>query len=403
VTPIFRPHLIMLLLIVHLTLGFRQLRERDFYANDPLVKRLLGWRRIPDVSTICRSLSAADEKCVANARDLNRKLVLNRLVAEALARITLDFDGSVLSTSRNAEGTAVGFNKQKKGARSYYPLFCTVSQTGQILDLHHRSGNVHDSNGAEEFALECIRRARAAVDNAVIESRFDSAFFQEPMLVKLDQAGVEFTVSVPFERFAELKGIIERRQRWRTLDDIWSFFDCDWKPKCWNERFRFVFVRQQVKVKRKGPLQLDLFEPRQYEYDYKVFVTNKTCGAKKALIFHNGRGSQEGVFAKAKDGAHLDYIPVRSLHGNQLFCLASVLTHNLSREVQFDALERSRGTTEKRSPHWVFRTLDTLRRTIFIKAGRLTRPQNRLTLVMGANQKFQTDLRQLLGSLGYAA
>ena len=45
------------------------------------------------------------------------------LVRERLPRITLDFDGSVLSTQGHAEGTAVGFNPKKKGARSYYPLF----------------------------------------------------------------------------------------------------------------------------------------------------------------------------------------------------------------------------------------------------------------------------------------
>ncbi|MCA9200495.1 MAG: IS1380 family transposase, partial [Planctomycetales bacterium] len=74
--------------------------------------------------------------------------MLDRLAELALPRITLDFDGSVLSTKRRAEGTAVGFNKKKKGARSYYPLFCTVAQTSQVLDFLHRSGNVHDSNGA---------------------------------------------------------------------------------------------------------------------------------------------------------------------------------------------------------------------------------------------------------------
>jgi hypothetical protein len=53
----------------------------------------------------------------------------------------MDFDGSVLSTKGHAEGSAIGFNKRKKGARSYYPLFCTVAQTGQFFDMHHRPGN----------------------------------------------------------------------------------------------------------------------------------------------------------------------------------------------------------------------------------------------------------------------
>ena len=57
---------------------------------------------------------------------------------EQLATITLDFDGSKLGTCREAEGVANGFNKKKKGQRSYYPLYCTVAQTAQVLVIHHR-------------------------------------------------------------------------------------------------------------------------------------------------------------------------------------------------------------------------------------------------------------------------
>jgi hypothetical protein len=94
----------------------------------------------------------------------------------------------VLSTGRHAEGTAVGFNKKKKGARSYYPLFCTVAQTDQVLDVHHRPGNVHDSNGADTFITHCLKHVRSALPRIKIETRIDST-------------AAEFTISVPFERF----------------------------------------------------------------------------------------------------------------------------------------------------------------------------------------------------------
>ncbi|MGH8613350.1 MAG: hypothetical protein ACREYF_15385 [Gammaproteobacteria bacterium] len=63
---------------------------------------------------------------------------MTRLAKLDLPRVTLDFDGSVIGTGRVAEGTAVGFNRKKKGQRSYYPLFYTVAQTGQVLDVLHR-------------------------------------------------------------------------------------------------------------------------------------------------------------------------------------------------------------------------------------------------------------------------
>ncbi len=49
---IFGRHLIVMLLIVHLLLGFRRLREMDYYRDDPMVLRLLGLRNLPDVSTV---------------------------------------------------------------------------------------------------------------------------------------------------------------------------------------------------------------------------------------------------------------------------------------------------------------------------------------------------------------
>ena len=56
----------------------------------------------------------------------------------------------------------MGFNKKKKGARSYYLLFCSVAQTDQVLDVHHRSGNVYDSNGVDAFIGQCLRSVRSA-------------------------------------------------------------------------------------------------------------------------------------------------------------------------------------------------------------------------------------------------
>jgi hypothetical protein len=52
-----------------------------------------------------------------------------------------------------------------------------VAQTGQALDVWHRPGNVHDSNGAEAFILACIREGRVIAQRATIEVRMDSPFF----------------------------------------------------------------------------------------------------------------------------------------------------------------------------------------------------------------------------------
>jgi len=168
--------MVLSLLVVHLLLGWRRLRDLDYYRDDPLVLRVLGLQRLPDVSTVTRGLRRVTTAVVGRLHRLNRKLVLNRVRRQDFARLTLDFDGSVLSTkSRSTEGTAVGFNPKAKGARSYYPLFSTVAQTSQVLDLLHRPGNVHDSNGALGFIQECVRQVRESGFRGGLEARLDCA------------------------------------------------------------------------------------------------------------------------------------------------------------------------------------------------------------------------------------
>jgi hypothetical protein len=393
---LYPPHVIVLGLVTQILIGFRCLRDRDYYADDPLVCGLLGVHKLPDVSTISRTLAELDDTCVENLRDVSQTLVLDRIQQERLARVTLDFDGSVISTSRRAEGTAVGFNKKKKGARSYYHLFCTVAQTGQFLDRLHRSGNVHDSNGALAFARHCFLMVRKRLPQSVLEARIDSAFFQEDFLTELNQQGVEFTASVPFARFPKLKRRIEARQRWRRMDDTWSYFEIDWKPDCWSQQFRMIVLRQRKKTPTKGPLQLDLFEPVSHEYEYSMIVTNKRTGIANVLEFHHGRGSQEGIFAEGKSQCQLDYIPVRKKTGNQTYCLAAMLAHNLTRELQMQVEPRIPFNTAKRRPLWVFESLKTIRHRLVRRAGRLLFPQGRFTLSLSANEVAKQDFEKYL-------
>ncbi len=396
----FAPATIFLQMIVHILLGFRELRESRAYHDDPVVQHLLGLKRLPDVATISRMLKDADAKTVKRLRRLLGDMLFERLVTLNLARITLDFDGSVQSTRRHAEGTAVGYNKKRKGARSYYPLFCTIAQTGQVLDFLHRCGNVHDSNGAGEFILACIQAVRKALPGIIIEVRMDSAFFSDEIVSALAADGIVFTISVPFERFVELKGMIENRQRWRKMNHEVSFFESDWKPDCWKRRFRFLFIRTRAERQRKEPIQLDLFVPHEYGYDFKVIITNKVLEADRVVAFHEGRGSQEGVLGELKSHCQMGYVPVRTRVGNQLYLLAGLFAHNLTRELQMATTLPCRNTTANRAALWTFEKLDTLRNTVLHRAGRFTRPQGILTLTLNANAWVRQRLLGLLHAMG---
>lgn len=392
---VHRPQKLFLQLIVHLLLGFRSLRDVVCYQGDPLVERLLGMRQVANPSSLSRELRDVTAAEIHGLHHLMSSQVLHRLHDMSAPRLTLDFDGTVQSTTRRAEGTAVGFNKKKKGARSYYPLFCTVSQTGQVLDFFHRSGNVHDSNGALEFIMKCVQELRRWCPHAVIELRMDSAFFSEEIVQALTALGVEFTISVPFERLPELKQKVESRHHWTRCGEGLSSFEVSWKPKSWPDRHRFLVIRQEVPEQRKGELQLDLFEPRDRKYDYKVIVTNKSTKAKTVTRFHEGRGAQEGIFGELKTDMAAGHIPVRTRNGNQAYLLAGLIGHNLLRELQMRESPPTRATTGTRSSLWAFERVSSIRDRVFRRAGRLTRPSGRFTLTINAPRAIQKRILKL--------
>ena len=69
--PIYDHHVVMMLLTVYPIIGHRRLRDMDSYRDDGMVKRIPGPERLPDISTVGRSLAAADEK-VSSKCGMNR-------------------------------------------------------------------------------------------------------------------------------------------------------------------------------------------------------------------------------------------------------------------------------------------------------------------------------------------
>ncbi len=198
--------------------------------------------------------------------------------------------------------------------------------------------------------------------------------------------------------------MVESRKRWRKIDGQWAYFETSWKAKSWQTSYRFIFTRKKSRKQHKGLLQLHLFEPRDFDFDYKVIVTNKTESAKSVVLFHNGRGSQEGIFGDAKNDAALDVLPSKRLAGNQLFTLCAMMAHNLSREMQMLAASGAASRAlPKRPAVWAFEKLDAQRHRIIQRAGRFTRPQGKLTLTMSANHAVRQDLLHFLDMLQKAA
>ena len=59
-----------------------------------------------------------------------------------------------------------------------------------------------------------VKQVRELLPRAKLEIRMDSAFFSDEIVRALEALGVQYTISVPFERLAALKQMIEKRRVW---------------------------------------------------------------------------------------------------------------------------------------------------------------------------------------------
>jgi hypothetical protein len=183
------------------------------------------------------------------------------------------------------------------------------------------------------------------------------------------------------------------------MDEELSYFETQWKPKSWPRRCRFVMIRTRSKQQQKGPVQLDLFEPYEYGYEFKVIVTNKSLSASALVDYHGGRGSQEGVFGELKTQCQMDYIPVRKRCGNETYLLASLFAFNLIRDLQMQLEPPTRTTTRKRSTLWCFEQVRTIRRTVLQRAGRLSTPSGKLVLTFCTGKNLKHRVLQIFQAL----
>jgi hypothetical protein len=289
-----------------------------------------------------------------------------------LARVTLDFDGTVLSCGDKVKWAARGYNPHNRHAKSFYPLLCHVAQTGHFLRIQNRPGDVHDSKRALEMIKAAVAEIRRALPSAIIEVRLDSAFFREEIIKYLLREKIEFAVKVPMWQWLNLKQMIRVRQRWVHATERLSWFRRLVHIEAWGLDVEMTFYREKLSDKPKKGHQLDFFTPDDGVYEHSVILSNRDIGAEALLDFYNGRANMEHDIAEIKGEFGFDVIPCRDYQGNGAHQQISQLAFNLVRNFQLDVLDpKARPKTASRTNLFEFSSLKSLRFEMITAAGRL--------------------------------
>jgi hypothetical protein len=377
---------VVLVILALLFSGGRRLRHLRYLASDPLVLRFCGLRQLPTARTVGRWLAAFRGQHLRRLQAVNAQVAARAICQTGQRRLTIDVDGSVVSTGLRVAWAKRGFNPHRRKVPSYYPITAYEAQSGQVLRVQNRPGDIHDGKAALPFLRALLHQLRTTLGPAYpLEFRMDGAFFLRDVVALLTRAGAQYAIKVPFYPWVGLKEVVRRTRVWTRVTATVSCVAHEVEVAPWQQRHRIVVYRTHVQHETTKNFQLDLFDPSDGHYEYSAVVTNKPLGGAALWAFMCGRGVHEKVYGELKSGFAFACVPTRHYAANSAWQLLSGLAFNLSRGFQRATTARRRAPSRKRRTLFAFETIHTLRALCFQRAGLLIHPQGRGLLDVGSS------------------
>ena len=387
---------ILYVLLISLFVGSERLRHLEYLKNDPLFCRIVRLTRIPHRTKISDALKQFTSDSLKALIELNAELVTERLDILGLTEITIDLDGTVISTKGNPSWAFKGYNPIKKGAKSYFPLTAHVAETGHFVSIINRPGNVHDSNRAL-FMVQTLKRQLAKYS---LRLRADSAFCSPKLINYLLFHMIPFAIKAPFWKILALKESAQKKQRWFNIDETWSYF---WiKDPIESIKYEhFVVILRKKLANPKSNFQLNLFSPNNGVYEYSAVVTHsKAWKPKELLLFVSGRSGHENSIAELKTDFAFDHIPTMAYQANSAYLQISQMAFNQSISMQHEMGLARRHLTNPKTTR-LFRTMKwkTFKFLIINRVGRIAWDDGKKVLCLTYNKATKQLFNRIADSL----
>jgi len=251
---------------------------------------------------------------------------LDRVLAETLRRawtlgagpgsepLVIDLDSTICAVCGKAKhGAGYGYTREL----GYHPLIATRAGTGEILHVRMRKGAASTQRGAKRFVEEVVARVRRAGATGELFMRFDSGFWSNTTLERLD---VGFTMGVKM-----IKAVVTAAQE--IEEDAWTpiaytvggeaeVAECDYKGR------RLIVRRTRLT----GP-QATLWP----QWRHFAFVTNLDGKVVDVDEFHRAHATVELAIRDLKEGAGLEHVPSGHFFANSAWLVCAALAHDLIR------------------------------------------------------------------------
>jgi hypothetical protein len=233
------------------------------------------------------------------AGEENLPVVREALLETAARRVKAGRDGHRMRyASIDVDGLPVEVHGHQPGSaynghyhsRIYHPIVASLAETGDLVDLRLREGNVHSAEGALEFVLSVVERVEKDLCQ-VASVRMDAGFPEEKLLAGLEGRSTPYVARVRnnavLDRMAE-PYLVRPVGRPPKEPRTW-FREMSYQAESWSRPRRVVLVVME----RQGELFLHHF----------WLITDwsaEQMPAEALLELYRERGTAEGYYGELK-------------------------------------------------------------------------------------------------------
>lgn len=251
--------------VLLLAQGWQDQDDADFHRQDPVLRLSVSQRRgtsplesppegaqvadglasQPTLSRLVKALSPQEQRSVL--RESLLTAVARRVRAmrgHRLRYVTLDVDSLPIEVHGQQEGSQYNGHY---GVRCYHPLVAILGETGDLVDVRLREGNVHTAEGALEFILPLLDRLEGELCQ-VASVRIDAGFPEDNLLSALEARKVGYVARIKKnERLKHLATpFLQPLPPSSGPEPSLVFHELSYQAGSWSAARRIVLVLQQA-------------------------------------------------------------------------------------------------------------------------------------------------------------
>lgn len=355
--------------------GGDRLSDIGLLRADPGLLALLRMEGVPRPNTLADLARRFRQWDIHRLAECGMQLAVRALRAKKVRRVILDIDSTLVESGvRIAERTY-------ERSRGFNPLLGMLRGGGMSLAAFSvfRPGNAAPQSHNLSLVRKIHRYLLKHLPQVEVLLRSDSAAYNHRLMRYCDLESVGFFIAGRESKaiFQIIRGIRhwERLRGGQANEEVGEGLHFV-GPEKEGAVYRLIVVRKRNEQRALFP---------EFEYIYRLYVTNTDWSRRKVVRFYQKRGDAENVIRELKERYAVDHILSEDFLANAVFFQLQLLAYNLVEVFKYAHLDRS----------WWRLCIKQLRYRLINIAGVVARHARRTVLRLSVHYRHVETVRRI--------